>query len=255
MSRYFIHMAYDGTAYHGWQVQPNSTTVQEILQHALSTLLKQDVAVTGAGRTDTGVHASFFVAHFDLQVKETANGDREFSGPDDDRFLYKLNRFLPEDIVAYKIWEVEKEMHARFSATYRTYHYRISTVKPLFNRLYSHFIYGPLDLDEIGKCCDILMETEDFTSFSKLHTDVKTNDCLVMSATWNEAGNGYLFEITADRFLRNMVRSVVGTLLDVGQGKLDSDGFQAIIHAKDRGKAGQSVPAKALFLVDIGYPE
>ncbi|MFH0755740.1 MAG: tRNA pseudouridine(38-40) synthase TruA [Bacteroidota bacterium] len=255
MPRYFIHMAYDGTAYHGWQVQPNGKTVQEVIQHALSMLLRQDIAVTGAGRTDTGVHASFFVAHFDLLPGGDAQVNGEFSGPDDERFLFRLNRFLPEDIVAYNIRQVDGDLHARYSATYRTYHYHLCTVKPLYNRHYSHFIYGPLDLEEIGRCCKILLDTEDFTSFSKLHSDVKTGNCHVMAATWKEVENGYLFEIRADRFLRNMVRSVVGTLLEVGQGKLDSAGFQSIIESRDRGKAGQSAPAHALFLVDIGYPD
>ncbi|MEN8228542.1 MAG: tRNA pseudouridine(38-40) synthase TruA [Bacteroidota bacterium] len=244
MPRYFIHMAYDGTDYHGWQVQPNGKTVQQIIEHALTTMLRENISVTGAGRTDTGVHASFFVAHFDtsssLKIKR-------------EQFVFKLNRFLPPDIVVYKIEAVPDEVHARFSAIYRTYHYHISTTKPLFTRNYAHFVYGALDTDEINRCCDIIMKSTDFTSFSKLHTDVKNNNCSVMHAEWKSVEKGYLFEIKADRFLRNMVRSLVGTLLDVGQGKLDSDGFLRIVEAKERSQAGQSAPANGLFLVDIGY--
>lgn len=237
-------MAYDGADYCGWQVQSNSKTVQQVLEHTLTTLLKEDISVTGAGRTDTGVHASRFVAHFNIpKLLERSI----------EQFVFKLNRFLPPDIVVYQIHPVHDEMHARFSATYRTYHYNISTIKPLYTRKYSHFVYGPLDTDEINHCCKIILATTDFTSFSKLHTDVKTNNCKVMHAEWKDVDNGYLFEIRADRFLRNMVRSLVGTLLDVGQGKLDLNGFKEIVEAKDRSKAGQSAPAQGLFLVDIGY--
>ncbi|MCK4749032.1 MAG: tRNA pseudouridine(38-40) synthase TruA [Bacteroidales bacterium] len=258
MPRYFIHMAFDGTGYHGWQVQPNGKTVQEVMEHALSTLLRQEIAVTGAGRTDTGVHASFFIAHFDAAQIEGQTTDKkkhksEMSNPEGDQFIFKLNRLLPDDIVVYRIRQVPEEMHARFSATHRTYHYHISTLKPLFTRKYAHHLFGPLDLEEIRQCCKIILENTDFTSFSKLHTDVKTNNCKVMVADWKEVDNGFLFEIKADRFLRNMVRSLVGTLLDVGQGKLNRGDFLAIVEAKDRGKAGQSAPAQGLFLVDIGY--
>lgn len=272
-------MAYDGTGYHGWQVQPNGKTVQGVMEEALSTLLKESISITGAGRTDTRVHASYFIAHFDTTSSEETTLQNEtgpqeknlspdlqnegiapnqekvrtLPDPDDEAFLFRLNRFLPRDIVVYNIRRVSEEMHARFSATYRTYHYHISTVKPLFTRNYSHHLFGSLDLKEIGKCCRIILEATDFTSFSKLHTDVKTNNCNVMVATWKEVENGYLFEIKADRFLRNMVRALVGTLLDVGQGKLNSDDFNSIMEARDRSKAGQSAPPQALFLVDIGY--
>jgi len=237
-------MAYDGTGYTGWQAQPNGKTVQQVMEHALTTMVREDVAVTGAGRTDTGVHASFFVAHFDTSVSGIC---------DTEQFIYKLNRFLPPDIVIYKIQEVHEEAHARFSATFRTYHYHISRIKPLFKRSYSYFVHRKLDTNEINSCCEIIKETTDFTSFSKLHTDVKTNNCTVMCAEWKSVDEGYLFEIKADRFLRNMVRSLVGTLLDVGLGKSDRNDFLRIIKARDRGQAGQSVPAKGLFLVDIGY--
>jgi tRNA pseudouridine38-40 synthase len=246
-------MAFDGTGYKGWQVQPNGITIQEVMEKALSTLLRQEISVTGAGRTDTGVHASFFVAHFNTRADHHDSAAVELSDPEDEQFVFKLNRFLPDDIVVYRISQVPEEMHARFSATYRTYHYHITTIKPLFTRQYSHYVYSPLDLEEIGACCKIILETTDFTSFSKLHTDVKTHECRVMLAEWKSVDHGYLFEIRADRFLRNMVRSIVGTLLDVGQGRLDRNKFRAIVEAKDRSAAGQSAPAHGLFLVDIGY--
>jgi len=257
MSRYFIHMAYDGGAYKGWQVQPEEPSVQQVLAHALSTLLKQEIPVSGAGRTDTGVHASHFVAHFDMDVAQAGDKPGTFGTylPSSEQFLFKLNRFLPPDIVIYKIFEVPEDMHARFSATYRTYHYHISSLKPLYNRNYSHYVYGELDAEAINSCCKVILETTDFTSFAKLHTDVLTNNCSVSHAEWRPVDQGYLFEIRADRFLRNMVRSLTGTLLDVGRGKLDLDGFKKIVEAKDRAKAGSSAPAKGLFLVDIGYPK
>jgi len=257
MSRYFIHMAYDGSDYCGWQIQPNEKTVQQVLEHALSTLLTQEISVSGAGRTDTGVHASHFVAHFDhfsTQSADRASSSKSYL-PSSVQFIFKLNRFLPPDIVVYKIISVAEELHARFSATYRTYQYHISSIKPLYKRNYSHYVYGKLDQEAINSCCKVLMETTDFTSFAKLHTDVQTNNCTVTNAEWKNVEQGYLFEISADRFLRNMVRSITGTLLDVGRGKLDLEGFKKIVEAKDRSKAGSSAPAKGLFLTDIGYPE
>ena len=245
MSRYFMHMAFDGSDYCGWQIQPRELTVQQVMEKALSLLLREEVSVTGAGRTDTGVHASYFIAHFDL-----SKGD-----PSSDQFLFKLNRYLPPDIVVYRIWQVQPEMHARFSAISRTYHYHISSLKPLYTRNYSLHVFGRLDIEEIDRCCEVIRSTIDFTSFSKLHTDVKTNNCQIMEVKWKEEESGYLFEIKADRFLRNMVRSLAGTLLNVGQGKLDKDGFKRIVEAKDRGKAGQSAPAHALFLVQVEYKD
>jgi tRNA pseudouridine38-40 synthase len=255
MSRYFIYMAFDGSAYCGWQIQSNEKTVQQVLTHALSTLLKQEISVTGAGRTDTGVHASHFIAHFDtgLPAKSNIKESHDLLYPPSEKFVFKLNRFLPPDIVVYRIFEVPAEMHARFSAIYRTYQYRISTIKPLFNRNYSHYVYGKLNMEMIKSCCKVITETTDFTSFARLHSDVKNNHCRVTRALWKETQEGYVFEITADRFLRNMVRSLTGTLLDVGLGKLDLKGFKVIVDAKDRGKAGASAPARGLFLVDIGY--
>ncbi len=244
-----MHMAYDGSDYCGWQIQPKEKTVQQVMEKALSLLLREEVSVTGAGRTDTGVHASYFIAHFDLEHADPNSPPDPISN----QFLFKLNRYLPPDIVVYKIWQVPMEMHARFSAISRTYHYHISTLKPLYNRNYSLHIYGELDLEEINRCCEVIRSTSDFTSFSKLHTDVKTNNCRIMDVHWKEEEQGYLFDIKADRFLRNMVRSLVGTLLNVGQGKMDCEGFKKIIEAKDRGKAGQSAPSKGLFLVHVEY--
>ena len=243
-------MADDGSAYCGWQIQPNEPSVQAVMERTLTTILRQEISVTGAGRTDTGVHASFFVAHFD--VDDTASISPSLD-PAGEQFLFKVNRFLPPDIVVYKIESVPAHLHARFSAVYRTYHYHISKIKPLYNRNFSHYIYGSLDLKAINDCCAIILETSDFTSFAKVHSDVKTHICRVMLANWKEVERGYLFEIKADRFLRNMVRSLTGTLLDVGQGKLSIQDFMKIVAAKDRSKAGQSAPARGLFLVDIGY--
>jgi tRNA pseudouridine38-40 synthase len=245
MNRYFIQLAYDGSDYYGWQIQPNRKTVQEVLEHALSTLLKSRISVTGAGRTDTGVHASYFIAHFD-----SSSGVFD---PASDRFIFKLNRFLPGDITVYKIYQVPDDKHARFSARFRSYEYHVSSLKPVFNRNYCHHVYGELNLEAINSCCKVILETTDFTSFAKLHSDVKTNNCNVTKAQWKITDRGYIFEICADRFLRNMVRSITGTLLDVGMGKLDLNGFKEIVEARDRGRAGSSVPAKGLFLVDIGY--
>jgi tRNA pseudouridine38-40 synthase len=245
-------MAYDGTAYCGWQIQPNEKTVQQVIEHALATILRQEISVTGAGRTDTGVHASYYIAHFDVDPKP-GQASNSIPDPESEQLLFKLNRLLPPDIVVHKIYPVAADMHARFSATWRSYNYHISTVKPLFTRNYSHYVYGALDLIAIHECCELILVSTDFTSFAKLHTDVKTNNCKVMHAQWKELDQGYLFEIKADRFLRNMVRSLTGTLLDVGQGKLDVQGFKEIVEAKDRQKAGQSAPARGLFLVDIGY--
>jgi tRNA pseudouridine38-40 synthase len=257
MPRYFIHMAYDGTDFFGWQIQPEQRTVQQVMEEALSTLLQETVKVTGAGRTDTGVHASHFVAHFDtlrpitgLEGSTVETGLKSHSLED---WVFKLNRFLPPDMAVFAIREVPGDLHARFSATYRTYHYHISRVKPLFDRSYAHYVFGKLDSKAIQHCCQIIMDSSDFTSFSKLHTDVKTHICKVYRADWATLEKGYRFEIKADRFLRNMVRSLVGTLLDVGKGKITGEEFRAIVEAKDRGRAGQSAPAQGLFLVDIGY--
>ncbi len=243
ISRYFITLSYSGKNYFGWQSQPGGNTVQDELNKALSTLLKEDIIVTGAGRTDTGVHARYFVAHFDTSVKIDNK----------EQLLYNLNGILPVDIAVKKISEVEKEKHARFDAVSRTYKYFISKEKDPFKLNTHQFIYSKLDINKMNEASAILFNYTDFTSFSKLHTDVKTNNCKMMQAEWEETVNELVFTIKADRFLRNMVRSIVGTLIDVGFGKLTIDEFKQIIEKKDRGEAGASVPAKGLFLWDIEY--
>ena len=242
--RYFITLSYDGTRYHGWQVQPNGPSVQEKLQWALSTILRQDIQVTGAGRTDAGVHARMMVAHFDVE-------SMDFSLQD---LTYKLNRLLPQDIAIQKMEPVSDDMHARFSATSRTYHYYIHTVKDPFLRAYSCELHYPLDFQLMNEAAAILMTYEDFGAFCKAHADVKTTLCHITAAQWHQTSpSSWYFEITANRFLRNMVRAVVGTLIDVGRGRLSIDDFRKVIEGKRRTEAGESMPANALFLENITY--
>ncbi len=273
--RYFITLSYDGTRYHGWQIQPNADSVQERLQEALSTLLRQPVEVVGAGRTDTGVHARMMVAHFDWEEEVTPQSTdlpqpflkrREpspvfspFKAESEralelERFCGKLNKLLPQDIAVQNIRPVAPDMHARFSATSRTYHYYIHTRKDPFLHSHSWQIPYPLDFERMNAAAKVLLEYQDFTSFSKLHTDVKTNLCDLRQARWDELSPGrWRFTITANRFLRNMVRAIVGTLVEVGRGRIGIEELRRIIEAKDRCSAGESVPAKGLFLVDIKY--
>ncbi len=243
--RYFVYLAYDGTAYHGWQIQPNGVSVQEVLMQSLSTCLRQEIVVVGAGRTDTGVHAKLMVAHFDCEGE-----------PDTLRLADKLNRLLPPDISVYRIVEVKPDAHARFDATSRTYKYYVTTAKNPFRRQYTYRLFTPLDIDRMNEAAQRLFRYTDFTSFSKLHTDVKTNNCRIMRAEWTSCGDDeWVFTIQADRFLRNMVRAIVGTLIEVGRGKLSVEDFCKVIEQRDRCKAGTSVPGNALFLVDITYPD
>lgn len=246
MRRYFIYLAYDGTNYHGWQIQSNGASVQEMLNKALATFLRdENIEVVGAGRTDAGVHARLMVAHFDV--------DREL---DCESVTDKLNRILPPDISVYCVKPVKSEAHARFDATYRTYKYYITTKKNPFGRQYSWRVFQKLDFDMMNEAAQTLFDYIDFTSFSKLHTDVKTNNCKIMHAQWTQCGEDeWVFTIQADRFLRNMVRAVVGTLVEVGKGKLSVEGFRRVIEEKNRCSAGTSVPGNALFLVDVGYPD
>ncbi len=242
--RYFIYLSYDGSRYHGWQIQPNGTSVQEVLGKALSTLLREPIEVTGAGRTDAGVNASLMVAHFDTKQPMI-----------DVQLVYRLNKFLPSDIAISHIRRVTDDAHARFSATSRTYTYHIVTSKTPFEP-YAYRFPLPLDFDLMNEAAQTLFDYTDFTSFSKLHTDVKTNNCRIMHAEWTQASPiKWQFTITADRFLRNMVRAIVGTLLDVGRGVLTIQQFREIIEKKDRCSAGTSVPGHALFLSDITYPD
>ena len=241
--RYFITLSYDGTAYHGWQVQPNGISVQEELQRGLSLLLRHEVSVTGAGRTDTGVHARMMVAHFD---HETA--------VDTGQLAYKLNRLLPRDIAIQKIEQVPDDCHARFSATSRTYHYYIYQQKSPFERHYACYMPYPLDFAKMNEAARMLLDFDDFGAFCKSHTDVKTTLCHVTEAEWHQTSETtWYFEITANRFLRNMVRAVVGTLIEVGRGRLTVDDFRRVVEGKRRSDAGESMPGNALFLERIAY--
>ena len=241
--RYFVWFSYDGTAYHGWQIQPNGNSVQEELQRALSTLLREEISVTGAGRTDAGVHARQMVAHFDFS-----------EAIDLEQLAYKLNRILPCDIAVDRVELVDDDMHARFSATSRTYHYYIHTKKDPFSRPYSAELHYELDFDKMNEAGRILMTYDDFGAFCKSHSDVKTTLCRVTKAEWVQTSEtSWYFEITANRFLRNMVRAVVGTLIDVGRGRLTLDDFRKVIEGKRRTEAGESMPANALFLENIRY--
>jgi tRNA pseudouridine38-40 synthase len=245
-TRYFIFISYKGTSYHGWQVQPNGITVQKILDEALTVILNEKVATTGAGRTDTGVHALVFCAHFDCN-----EGDLDTRK----NLVHKLNRYLPKDISVNEIRKVRNDANARFSALSRTYKYYIARKKDPFYDGSSWYIHGDLDVKAMNSASGLLLKHTDFTSFSKLHTDVKTNNCRVYEASWDQSDSMLVFTIRADRFLRNMVRAIVGTMADIGMGKKTLQEFEAIIKAKDRCKAGKSAPAQGLFLTGIEYPE
>jgi len=240
--RYFMRMQYCGAPYVGWQVQPNGPTVQGVLEDALGKLLRQKVGVTGAGRTDTGVNARCMVAHFDSDAEVPADAVR------------RLNAMVGRDIAVERIWRVADDAHARFDATERTYRYYVTTAKtPFFHRL-SWQAPPALDFDAMNRAAALLLGRRDFTSFSKLHTQVKTNICDLRCARWVEEYPGvWYFEITADRFLRNMVRAVVGTLVDVGRGKLAPEAIAGILERRDRCAAGTSMPAHALYLWDVKY--
>lgn len=251
--RYFIQLSYDGTGYHGWQVQPNGVSVQEVLQKALSTLLRQPTEVTGAGRTDAGVHASMMVAHFDWSAAHEGEGGEE-APLDCTQLTYKLNRLLPPDVAVQAVRPVGPEMHARFSATRRTYHYYIHTRKDPFLRGYSWQVNVPLDFALMNEAAQVLLEYSDFTSFSKTGTDVKTNICQLTEARWEQLKPGeWRFTVSANRFLRNMVRAIVGTLVEVGRHRMTISQMRHAIEAKDRQRAGESVPGHALYLTNIEY--
>lgn len=251
--RYFIQLSYDGTGYHGWQVQPNGVSVQEVLQKALSTLLRQPTEVTGAGRTDAGVHASMMVAHFDWPAAHEGEGGEE-APLDCTQLTYKLNRLLPPDVAVQAVRPVGPEMHARFSATRRTYHYYIHTRKDPFLRGYSWQVNVPLDFALMNEAAQVLLEYSDFTSFSKTGTDVKTNICQLTEARWEQLKpDEWRFTVSANRFLRNMVRAIVGTLVEVGRHRMTISQMRHAIEAKDRQRAGESVPGHALYLTNIEY--
>ncbi len=243
--RYFIEMSYNGTPFFGWQVQPEQPSVQGVMERALTLLLREPIAVTGCGRTDTGVHARQFFAHFDfIQL---------FDNEQLAELTDKLNSFLPKEIAICRIFPVADDLHARFSAKSRTYKYYVAVQKEAFRFHYSYRVFQKLDVDKMNAAAKLLLDTEDFTSFSKLHTQTATNICHVSEAHWQMENGLLVFTITADRFLRNMVRAIVGTLLDVGRGKMELAQFQDIINQKNRCAAGTSVPANALFLQKVEY--
>lgn len=248
MKRYIISLAYNGKNYHGWQRQPNGITIQEILEDCLSKLLGSPIVITGAGRTDAGVHASFFYAHFDSEYIFLNKNEK-------DRFVFKLNRFLPKDIVVYDIMIGIDSFHSRFSAISRTYKYYITLTKDPFANDFLFEMYGSLDVNNMNVACAVLMQYTDFSCFSKSNTQTKTNNCRIDNARWYFDDTKLIFEITANRFLRNMVRAIVGTLLEVGKGKLQPFDLHQIIKSEDRSNAGTSVPGKGLFLENIEYPK
>jgi len=240
--RYFIELAYKGTNYHGWQYQPNADSVQETLNKALSLLLKTEIDIVGAGRTDTGVHSKQMYAHFDYETEM-----------DIPQLVHKLNSFLPKDIVIFDILQVADEAHARFDAKKRTYEYHIHTKKDAFENEGSWQYQHELDLDKMNEACQILFKHTDFECFSKTNTDVHTFNCVIFEAHWQQIGAKIIFTISADRFLRNMVRAIVGTMINIGLGKVSLADFEKIIESKDRSQAGFSVPAHGLYLTKIEY--
>ncbi|KGO88731.1 pseudouridine synthase [Flavobacterium rivuli WB 3.3-2 = DSM 21788] len=241
--RYFIEFAYNGKNYCGWQYQPHSPSVQETLNKALSMLLRHKIDVVGAGRTDTGVHARQMYAHFDLEDTFDA-----------DKLVLKLNSFLPKDIVVYRFIPLHVDAHARFDATSRTYEYHLHTFKDAFENEGSYYHFQPLNVAKMNEAAQLLMGYTDFKCFSKTNTDVRTFDCKITHAKWEQHGTRMVFTITADRFLRNMVRAIVGTLVNVGLGKITVDYVRTIIESRDRGYAGASVPAHGLYLTKVIYP-
>ena len=243
-SRYFIEIAYNGEAYSGWQKQPNSISIQETIETVLSNLLSDEISVVGAGRTDAGVHALKMFAHFDAKISDKKLNELK----------YLMNNYLPKDIVVKNLYNVIPKAHARFDAISRTYEYKISKEKDPFHFPLTYFIKENIDIDLMNKASKILLNYRDFKSFSKSNTDVKTFFCKIISAKWNFTKNGYIFKIESDRFLRNMVRAIVGTLVEIGLGKRPPQDMRRIIEAKNRCEAGSSAPAKGLFLNEIKYP-
>jgi len=242
--RYFIELSYNGTSFHGWQIQPNAISVQESIEKALTTLLREPQSIVGAGRTDAGVHAKFMVAHFetDVNFKEV-------------ELVFKLNSFLSESIAIDCIYKVSLEAHARFDAVARAYEYRLVTTKNPFEIESAHFVNKSLDLEAMNKAAKKMLEYTNFKCFSKSKTDVKTYNCDLFYAFWEQEHDLLVFKISANRFLRNMVRAIVGTLIDIGSGKLKVEDMDRIIASQNRGDAGYSVPAKGLYLTEVSYPE
>lgn len=242
LQRYFLEIAYKGTEFHGWQVQPGVVTVQSEFERSISTVLGKTTSVVGCGRTDTGVHAKQFFLHF------------EHEDLLDEQLVRSLNGVLHKDVAVKRIIPVSLEDHARFSATQRAYEYRVHLGKDPFKTGRSLMVYHKLDVEKMNKAAELLLGRQEFTSFCRTGSDVKTHFCDVRRAEWNVGNGCYIFYISADRFLRNMVRAVVGTLMDVGAGRMSVDGFQAVIDAKDRRKASKSALACGLFLTEVQYP-
>lgn len=241
--RYFIEFAYNGKKFHGFQSQPDAASVQETLEKALTTLLRENIVIVGAGRTDAGVHAKQMFAHFNTELEIES-----------DYWSHKLNSYLPPSIVIYRIFKVSEDAHARFDASSRTYEYYLHTFKDAFITEGSWHHSNQLDINKMNEACQILFEYNDFECFSKVHTDVNTFNCKITEAHWKQAGNQLIFTITADRFLRNMVRAIVGTMVNIGLGKIEIADMHEIIKSKNRGNAGFSVPAHGLYLVNVTYP-
>lgn len=243
--RYFIQLSYDGTHFHGWQIQPNAKSIQETLNEALSTLLRTNIYTIGCGRTDTGVHASFFIAHMDVE---------QLIIPENE-LVYKLNRILPESIAIQQVFEVDLDMHARFSAVSRTYQYHITSVKNPFSVNRKWELREKLNLELMNEAAQLLLGEHDFSCFSKSNTQTETNLCNISEAVWsNVSDTEIVFTISANRFLRNMVRAIVGTLVEIGKNKMDVQEIKAILESKNRSEAGTSVPAHGLYLTNVIYP-
>jgi len=259
--RYFIELAYDGTRYHGWQSQPNAVGVQELVNKAVSTVFRADIEVTGAGRTDTGVHARQLFAHFDVggesQESRVKNQEKKVSNSQlttDNSQLRSINALLPHDIAAKRLIAVHHDAHARFDATQRSYEYHIHFEKDPFLNNFSWLLRHRPDIELMNEAARIIMEYTDFSCFSKAHTQVKTNNCKITRAEWVESDGKLIFHISADRFLRNMVRAIVGTLLMVGNKEIAPEHVRQIIESKNRSNAGTSVPAGGLYLTEVKYP-
>jgi len=242
--RYFLEIAYDGTRFHGWQVQPNALSVQEVLDDSLSKILRETIVTTGSGRTDTGVHASQQFVHFDCSQQL-----------DPQQVVYRLNRILPDDISAYNLYLAPDEAHARYDAFARTYHYHITLRKDPFKRYYAWYHSKPLHVASMNEAAAILLKYEDFTTFSKVKGDTKHYRCNMYEAVWEQQGDALKFTIRANRFLRGMVRLIVGALVDVGRGKLTIAQFEQMIASQDRGQASGAAPSEGLYLARVEYPE
>jgi len=247
MQRFFLQLSYDGTNFHGWQTQPNAITIQQEIEKSLSLLLQKKVSITGCGRTDSGVHARNFYAHFDVEDNDINLITKKIP--------FSINKILPPEIAIENLIPTTPDANARFDAISRTYKYYVALKKRAIGKDYCTTLYGDIDFELMNKAAIKLFDYSDFTSFSKLHTQTFTNNCKITEANWKQENDLWVFTIKADRFLRNMVRAIVGTLLEVGRKKITIDDFCEIIKEKNRNSAGTSVPAKALFLEDIEYSE